>query len=64
MNLLVAGSPQVLYRENWLEQMNITVYDTGNKMDKEDIVNLDTRIEIEALRAYRMVVGRRTREIV
>ena len=64
MNLLVAGSSQILHRGNWLELMKITVRDTGNEMDEEDMATLGATIEIGALRAYRMTVGRRTREIV
>ncbi|MGB6420200.1 MAG: DinB family protein [Anaerolineales bacterium] len=64
MNLLVAGSSQILYRGNWLERMKITVRDTGNEMDEEEMATLGATIDIEALRAYRMAVGRRTREIV
>jgi hypothetical protein len=30
MNLLVAGSPQVLHRGSWLERMKVRVSDTGN----------------------------------
>ena len=64
MNLLVAGSPQVLNRENWLERIKVAVRDTGNAMDAEAVARLSAAIEIEALRAYRVAVGRRTREIV
>ena len=64
MNLLVAGSPQILHRDNWLEQMKITVCDTGNAMDEEGVANFSNAVAIEALRAYRVAVGRRTREIV
>jgi len=64
MNLLVAGSSQILHRNNWLERMKVTVHDTGNEMDEEDMATLGTTIDIKALRAYRMAVGRRTREIV
>jgi hypothetical protein len=64
MNLLVAGSPQILNQGRWLERMKITVRDTGNAMDKAGIANLSATIDIEALRAYRVAVGRRTREIV
>jgi hypothetical protein len=63
MNLLVAGSPQILYRDNWLERMKISARDTGNAMDREAIANLSATINIEALRAYRVAVGRRTQEI-
>lgn len=64
MNLLVAGRPQILNQDNWLKQMKVKVRDTGNAMDEEGIADLSNRIDIEALRAYRVEVGRRTRDIV
>lgn len=64
MNLLVAGSPQVMIRDNWLDQMGITVRDTGNTMDEQVMADFSNAINIEAMRAYRVAVGRRTREIV
>lgn len=64
MNLLVAGSQQILYRDNWLENMKIIVKDTGNAMDKGGVADFSNAIDIEALRDYRLAVGRRTREIV
>jgi hypothetical protein len=64
MNLLVAGSPQILNQDNWLGLMKIKVHDTGNAMDKNDVSKFSTAINIEALRAYRLAVGRRTREII
>ncbi len=64
MNLLVAGSPQILHEGHWLEQMRVTARDTGNEMDQEGVAALSATIDIEALRAYRLGVGRRTRQIV
>lgn len=64
MNLLVAGGPQVLHRENWLERLGVSVCDTGNSLDEAGVAKLGAEIDIEALRAYRSAVGRRTREIV
>ena len=64
MNILVAGNQQILLTNNWLEQMKITVRNTGNAMDDEGVSKLSDTIDIEALRAYRLAVGRRTREIV
>jgi hypothetical protein len=64
MNLLVAGSPQTLNQGNWLRQMKIKVRDTGNAMDAKGIVELSSKIDINALRAYRVAVGCRTRDIV
>ena len=63
MNLLVAGSPQVLLRDDWLERMRVGVQDTGNAMDVAGVADLSAGIYIQALRAYRLSVGRRTREI-
>ena len=64
MNILVAGSPQILDGNNWLERMKISVRNTGNAMDEAGVAKLSARINIEALRSYRLAVGRRTREIV
>jgi hypothetical protein len=64
MNLLVAGRPQILHRDNWLERMKMTVGDTGNAMDKQGMAALNATIDVDALRAYRLAVGHGTREIV
>lgn len=64
MNLLVAGSPQILLQDDWLKKMKIEVRDTGNAMDDAQIANFSNVIDIEALQAYRLAVGRRTRDIV
>ena len=64
MNLLVAGSPQVLLQEGWLEHMKINLRDTGNAMDADGVEEFSSVVDLQALRAYRMAVGCRTREIV
>ena len=64
MNLLVAGSPQVLRRGNWLKRMHISACDTGNAMDREAVAAFSRAIDVQALRDYRIAVGRRTRAIV
>jgi hypothetical protein len=64
MNILVAGNPQVQSQKNWLEQMNLTIQHSGNAMDEAAVAELSKAIDIEALRAYRVAVGRGTREIV
>ena len=64
MNMLVAGSQQILIQDNWLAQMKIGVRHSGNAMEVEEIRQLSNQILIPALRAYRAAVGRRTREIV
>jgi hypothetical protein len=64
LNMLVAGKPQILDQDDWLERMRTAIRHTGNAMDDSGIADLSARIDIEALRAYRRAVGRRTREIV
>ena len=64
MNMLVAGETQVLYRDDWVRKMNVTVLHTGNSMTKKDVVDLSSVIDVDALRNYRVAVGRRTEEIV
>jgi hypothetical protein len=64
MNLLVAGTPQVLSQNDWPARLGITAQDTGNAMDAVEIASFSAAIDIDTLRGYRMAVGRRTREIV
>jgi hypothetical protein len=64
MNLLVAGSPQVINGEPWLDRMRVTVTDTGSAQDPAAVAAFSAALDVPALRAYRLAVGRRTREIV
>ncbi len=64
MNMLIAGTSQVFTREMGVEKLRIQARDTGNMMSPRDIQQLSQQIDIPELRAYRVAVGRRTREIV
>lgn len=64
MNILVAGRPQIFQDENWLTKMEFISNETGNALDQTGISILSKGINIDALRTYRISVGRRTREIV
>ncbi|WP_105615194.1 hypothetical protein [Vallitalea okinawensis] len=64
MNLLVAGEEQVIDQENWKERINSSIYDTGNALDSEGILNFSESIDIQSLRGYRNAVGKKTRKIV
>jgi DinB superfamily len=64
LNLLVAGSPQVLHRDGWQEKLKITACDTGSAMSVEAIAAFSAMIDLDALRSYRLAVGRRTEAIV
>ncbi len=62
-NLLAAGSPQVLNEGGWLEKVKAPWPDTGNSQSPEQIAALSEAVDLEALRQYRLAVGRRTCEI-
>ncbi len=64
MNLLVGDCPQVFDQGGWLQRTRATIRHTGNVMTRDEIAALSDALDLEALRAYRMAVGRRTREIV
>ncbi len=64
MNLLIAGEPQIINGDNWLEQMQVTVCDTGNTWNEDMVKEFSLSLNIEALQAYRLAVGRRTTEII
>ncbi len=64
LNLLVAGTPQVFATGQWKERLKVNVQDSGNSMNAGDILQLSESIDLTELRAYRTLVGRRTREIV
>ena len=64
MNMLVAGTPQLYMLDKWGRKLNSTTHHSANKMDNESVANLSSALDIDALRDYRLAVGRRTREIV
>jgi len=64
INILLADSPQVFRQALWLEELKVQVQNSGNRMTAEEVEKLSHSIGIEALREYRLAVGRRTREIV
>ena len=64
INVLVAGRRQVLEEDGWLQRLNLAQVDMGTGMRDEEVTTVGARIDIGALRAYRVAVGRRTREVV
>ena len=60
----VAGSPQVLNQEGRLDRIQSPIRHTGNAMDEASMAHFSDLVDIGELRAYRVAVGRRTREIV
>jgi hypothetical protein len=64
MNMLVADSGQLMGEDRWLDRLGVSAVDTGNLMDEKNVSELSAKIDIASLRAYRLAVGLRTREIV
>jgi hypothetical protein len=65
MNGLLAGKPQIFFQGDWHKKLNITEKHSGNVvMEEADVTALSQRVDIEALKDYRLAVGRSTREAV
>ena len=64
MNLLIANTRQIFDEGNWLAKTDSSISHTANAMTVKEIAELSDRLNIAALREYRIAVGHRTREIV
>jgi hypothetical protein len=64
MNMLLAGTSQLFLRDGWFERLCIPFRHTGNGMDAYEVATLSTQINIAALHAYRLAVGKQTRKLV
>jgi hypothetical protein len=64
MNILLANAKQVFESGKWRDKLEIDYMSVGNEMSNADIVKLSESINLKALFAYRLVVGKRTRAIV
>jgi len=64
MNLLAAGQPQVLDREDWLKPLRAPFRHAGNEISAHELAELNAAIDVDALLAYRDAVGKSTRAVV
>jgi hypothetical protein len=64
MNVLVTGGAQVWKQGGWQARLRAAVADTGNAMSPDEIAALSASLDIAELRAYRLAVGRQTRQVV
>jgi hypothetical protein len=65
MNVLMAGRIQVFVQDAWLKKLDITATHSGNVvMDAADVTAFSESVDLDALKAYRLAVGRATREAV
>lgn len=63
MNILVANKEQ-MFDDDWKKRLNTPIFDTGNALSDDEIMELSRQLNIEQVIAYRNVVGQRTRDIV
>jgi hypothetical protein len=64
MNLLLADSEQVLQSGGWNDRLGIDCVSVGNEQSPAEMMALSEGINLQALLAYRLAVGKRTRSIV
>ena len=63
VNLIVTAGQQVL-DDGWSSRLGVRRTDVGTGMTEDEVSELTGSADIEAIRAYRDAVGRRTREVV
>jgi hypothetical protein len=64
LNVLLTNGTQVFTSGKWIDKLEIDYMSVGNEMSDADIVKLSETINLKALFAYRLAVGKRTRMIV
>lgn len=64
MNILVANSSQVFKKGNWQKKINAPFAHTGNSLTPAQILDFSSKINIKALRAYRIAVGKQTQSLI
>lgn len=64
MNLLVTEDIQVIDKYSFQSKINSSIYDTGNALTSQDILNWSDIINIEELKKYRIAVANKTRDII
>ncbi|WP_309242135.1 DinB family protein [Paenibacillus sp. S150] len=64
MNILVAGSEQVLHAGQFAGKLRSPFIHSGNGMSGEDIAAFSAAVKIRALRAYRQAAAARTRSSI
>ena len=63
MNILVGRRNQI-FNEDWKKRLHVSITDTGNALQDEEIMALSKEADIQELLKYRNEVGRQTRELV
>lgn len=64
VNVVIAGRSQVFDAEDWPGRLRAPRRDIGTGMSDAEVSELSATVDLAALRAYRLAVGRRTQEVV
>jgi hypothetical protein len=64
VNLLLAGAKHSLLNAEWLKRLGTRYGDAGNDMPDADVARLSKSMNIKALLAYRLAVGKRTQSLL
>ena len=64
VGVLLTERGQVLDEGGWLSRLNVAQRDMGTGMDEAGVSLISAELDIDALLAYRLAVGVRTREVV
>jgi hypothetical protein len=64
VSLLLADAPQLLHSGNWLGRLETPYQGVGNELSPHEIAEVSETINVKALLAYRLAVGKRTRAVV
>ena len=62
INLFLAGRAQVLESGAWNEKLGVPLRFIGTRMTSADVDAFNAAIDLDAMLAYRLAVGRRTRQ--
>jgi len=63
VNLVLTAGRQVL-DDGWSSRLSVPRTDVGRGMTEEEVMELTLRVDVDAVRAYRDAVGRKTRDVV
>jgi hypothetical protein len=64
VSLLLSGAKHSLLNDKWLERLETRYVDVGNGMPNADVSRISKTMNIHALLAYRLAVGKRTQNIL
>jgi hypothetical protein len=64
VNRFVVGQPELFDEEGWGARLGVAFRHTGSAMTDPEVDDLSARIDLGALKAYRLAVGRRTRALL